>query len=91
MTCLPLFPFLKGRKIYIYIIPYLQDTQLVYKTYATLYFVFIFDSSENELAMLDLMQGTSESIFLNSWSNCFSRGQGVEAHKRAAAKLTLME
>ncbi|KAE9447245.1 hypothetical protein C3L33_20826, partial [Rhododendron williamsianum] len=43
------------------------DTQLVYKTYATLYFVFIFDSSENELAMLDLMQGTSESIFLNSW------------------------
>ncbi|GMP37930.1 hypothetical protein CsSME_00009396 [Camellia sinensis var. sinensis] len=33
------------------------DAQLVYKTYDTLYFVFIFDSAENELAMLDLMQG----------------------------------
>ena len=39
-------------------VPYLQDARLVYKTYATLYFVFIFDSAENELAMLDLMQGT---------------------------------
>lgn len=29
----------------------------MYKHYATLYFVFIFDSSENELAMLDLIQG----------------------------------
>lgn len=35
----------------------MQDTRLVYKTYATLHIVFIFDSSENELAMLDLMQG----------------------------------
>ncbi|KAH7566415.1 hypothetical protein JRO89_XS08G0155500 [Xanthoceras sorbifolium] len=33
------------------------DTRLVYKHYATLYFVFVFDSSENELAMLDLIQG----------------------------------
>ncbi|KAK6143466.1 hypothetical protein DH2020_023814 [Rehmannia glutinosa] len=32
------------------------DVWLVYKTFATLYFVFIFDNSENELAMLDLMQ-----------------------------------
>ncbi|QCD81749.1 AP-3 complex subunit sigma [Vigna unguiculata] len=33
------------------------DSRLVYKHFATLYFVFIFDSSENELAMLDLIQG----------------------------------
>ncbi|KAK6163841.1 hypothetical protein DH2020_000705 [Rehmannia glutinosa] len=33
------------------------DGRLVYKTFATLYFVFIFDNSKNELAMLDLMQG----------------------------------
>uniref|UniRef100_M0ZJ81 AP complex subunit sigma n=1 Tax=Solanum tuberosum TaxID=4113 RepID=M0ZJ81_SOLTU len=33
------------------------DARLVYKTYATLHILFIFDSSENELAMLDLMQG----------------------------------
>ncbi|KAG5526643.1 hypothetical protein RHGRI_032793 [Rhododendron griersonianum] len=43
------------------------DTQLVYKTYATLYFVFIFDSSENELAMLDLMQ-----VFVETLDKCFS-------------------
>jgi hypothetical protein len=36
-----------------------QDSRLVYKHYATLYFVFVFDSSENELAMLDLIQGTT--------------------------------
>lgn len=39
--------------------PYIQDARLVYKTYATLHILFIFDSSENELAMLDLMQGIS--------------------------------
>ncbi|KAF9589606.1 hypothetical protein IFM89_026105 [Coptis chinensis] len=33
-----------------------MDTRLVYKHYATLYFVFVFDDSENELAMLDLIQ-----------------------------------
>lgn len=36
----------------------MQDARLVYKHYATLYIVFVFDSSENELAMLDLIQGT---------------------------------
>lgn len=46
---------------------FLQDARLVYKHYATLYFVFIFDSSENELAMLDLIQGT----FLIGNSNYF--------------------
>ncbi|XP_022859898.1 AP-3 complex subunit sigma, partial [Olea europaea var. sylvestris] len=46
---------------------YLQDVRLVYKTYATLYFVFIFDSSENELAMLDLMQ-----VFVEALDKCFS-------------------
>ncbi|KAK6237474.1 hypothetical protein QUC31_002943 [Theobroma cacao] len=33
------------------------DSRLVYKHFATLYFVFVFDSSENELAVLDLIQG----------------------------------
>lgn len=40
---------------------FLQDTRLVYKHFATLYFVFVFDSSENELAMLDLIQGTFQA------------------------------
>jgi hypothetical protein len=30
---------------------------MVYQHLATLYFVFVFDSSENELAMLDIVQG----------------------------------
>ncbi|KAK6121441.1 hypothetical protein DH2020_044817 [Rehmannia glutinosa] len=43
------------------------DVRLVYKTFATLYFVFIFDNSENELAMLDLMQ-----VFVETLDKCFS-------------------
>ncbi|XP_078437439.1 clathrin adaptor complex small chain family protein [Wolffia australiana] len=42
------------------------DTQMVYKHYATLYFVFVFDSSENELAMLDLIQ-----VFVETLDKCF--------------------
>ncbi|KAK1323677.1 AP-3 complex subunit sigma [Acorus calamus] len=42
------------------------DTQLVYKHLATLYFVFAFDSSENELAMLDLIQ-----VFVETLDKCF--------------------
>ncbi|MBA0863918.1 hypothetical protein Goshw_027336 [Gossypium schwendimanii] len=38
------------------------DSRLVYKHFATLYFVFVFDSSENELAVLDLIQGVLESV-----------------------------
>ncbi|KAM7252260.1 hypothetical protein ACFE04_024143 [Oxalis oulophora] len=37
------------------------DTRLVYKHYATLYFVFVFDTAENELAMLDLIQAVFRS------------------------------
>lgn len=43
----------------------LQDTRLVYKTFATLYFIVIFDDSENELAILDLMQGISQLLKLH--------------------------
>ncbi|KAM7479307.1 hypothetical protein LguiA_027520 [Lonicera macranthoides] len=43
------------------------DSRLVYKTYATLYFVFLFDASENELAILDLMQ-----VFVETLDKCFS-------------------
>ncbi|TYI40951.1 hypothetical protein ES332_A02G200100v1 [Gossypium tomentosum] len=32
------------------------DSRLVYNHFATLYFVVVFDSSENELVMLDLIQ-----------------------------------
>ncbi|XP_047072472.1 AP-3 complex subunit sigma-like [Lolium rigidum] len=43
-----------------------QGTKLVYKHLATLYFVFVFDSSENELAMLDLVQ-----VFVETLNRCF--------------------
>ncbi|CAK9152401.1 unnamed protein product [Ilex paraguariensis] len=42
------------------------DTRFVYKHYATLYFVFLFDSSENELTMLDLIQ-----VFAETLEKCF--------------------
>lgn len=42
------------------------DTKLVYKHFATLYFVIVFDSSENELAMLDLIQ-----VFVETLDRCF--------------------
>ncbi|EXC35484.1 AP-3 complex subunit sigma [Morus notabilis] len=42
------------------------DTRLVYQHYATLYIVFLFDSSENELAMLDLIQ-----VFVETLDKCF--------------------
>ncbi|GMI68145.1 Adaptor protein 3 alpha [Hibiscus trionum] len=38
------------------------DSRLVYKHFATLYFIFVFDSSENELAMLDLIQVLVETL-----------------------------
>ncbi|KAK3022050.1 hypothetical protein RJ639_047440 [Escallonia herrerae] len=50
-----------------WVVFFLQDARLVYKTYATLYFVFIFDTSENELAILDLMQ-----VFVEALDKCFS-------------------
>ncbi|KAK8949534.1 AP-3 complex subunit sigma [Platanthera zijinensis] len=43
-----------------------EDTRLVYKHLATMYFVFVFDSSENELAMLDLIQ-----VFVETLEKCF--------------------
>uniref|UniRef100_A0A453IKE6 AP complex mu/sigma subunit domain-containing protein n=1 Tax=Aegilops tauschii subsp. strangulata TaxID=200361 RepID=A0A453IKE6_AEGTS len=43
-----------------------EGTRLVYKHLATLYFIFVFDSSENELAMLDLVQ-----VFVETLNRCF--------------------
>ncbi|KAI7754445.1 hypothetical protein M8C21_004708 [Ambrosia artemisiifolia] len=43
------------------------DSRLVYKLFATLYFVFVFDSSENELAMFDLIQ-----VYVETLEKCFS-------------------
>ncbi|PWZ15034.1 AP-3 complex subunit sigma [Zea mays] len=43
-----------------------MGTKMVYKHLATLYFVFVFDSSENELAMLDLVQ-----VFVETLDRCF--------------------
>ena len=33
-----------------------DETRIVYRSYATLYFVFVVDSSESELGVLDLIQ-----------------------------------
>ncbi|GKC67660.1 AP-3 complex subunit sigma, partial [Tanacetum coccineum] len=44
-----------------------KDTRLVYKLFATLYFIFVFDSCENELAMFDLIQ-----VYVETLEKCFS-------------------
>lgn len=42
------------------------DCKLVYRHYATLYFVFCVDSSESELGILDLIQ-----VFVETLDKCF--------------------
>ncbi|KAI9209796.1 AP complex, mu/sigma subunit [Polychytrium aggregatum] len=39
-----------------------QDTKIIYRHYATLYFCFVVDSSESELGILDLIQVFVESL-----------------------------
>jgi len=39
-----------------------DDTRIVYRLYATLYFVFVVDGSESELGVLDLIQVFVESL-----------------------------
>ncbi|KAF3439340.1 hypothetical protein FNV43_RR17617 [Rhamnella rubrinervis] len=51
------------------------DTRIVYKHFATLYFVFVFDSSENELAMLDLIQDGLLASNTCPFSICGNVGQ----------------
>jgi len=43
-----------------------KDTRLVYRHYATLYFVFAVDQSESELGILDLIQ-----VFVEILDKCF--------------------
>ncbi|PAA60618.1 hypothetical protein BOX15_Mlig002489g1 [Macrostomum lignano] len=43
-----------------------QDYRLIYRHYATLYFVFCVDSSESELGILDLIQ-----VFVETLDKCF--------------------
>lgn len=44
-----------------------EDIQIIYKNYATLYFTFIVDDQESELAILDLIQ-----TFVEALDRCFS-------------------
>jgi hypothetical protein len=39
-----------------------KDTKLIYRHYATLYFVFVVDESESELGILDLIQTFVEAL-----------------------------
>ncbi|KAA0058373.1 AP-3 complex subunit sigma [Cucumis melo var. makuwa] len=55
-----------------------SDSRLVYKHFATLYFVLVFNSSENELAMLDLIQGWKQPQILSTLSQKQFLVGGVE-------------
>jgi len=43
-----------------------EEVKLVYRHYATLYFIFVVDSSESELGILDLIQ-----VFVETLDKCF--------------------
>ena len=43
-----------------------SNVKLVYRHYATLYFIFVVDEQESELGMLDLMQ-----VFVETLDKCF--------------------
>lgn len=44
----------------------IDDIKVIYRHYATLYFVFIVDDQESELGILDLIQ-----VFVQSLDKCF--------------------
>ncbi|NWX76127.1 AP3S1 protein, partial [Alca torda] len=58
-----------------------SDNKLIYRHYATLYFVFCVDSSESELGILDLIQFllnldlwlfvSSSQVFVETLDKCF--------------------
>lgn len=43
-----------------------DDVRIIYRHYATLYFVFVADAQESELGMLDLIQ-----VFVETLDKCF--------------------
>lgn len=43
-----------------------KDVRVIYRHYATLYFVFVVDEAESELGILDLIQ-----VFVESLDKCF--------------------
>jgi AP-3 complex subunit sigma len=47
-----------------------SDCKLIYRHYATLYFVFCCDESESELGILDLIQ-----VFVETLDRSFSNGE----------------
>lgn len=62
-----------------------SDNKLIYRHYATLYFVFCVDSSESELGILDLIQDQQGMLLLGMCSRtlCFSSGSLNETAGRA--------
>ncbi|XP_022741570.1 AP-3 complex subunit sigma isoform X2 [Durio zibethinus] len=62
------------------------DSRLVYKHFATLYFVFVFDSSENELAVLDLIQ-----VFVETLDKCFKNVCELDIVFNYSKEMTLLE
>ncbi|PVU97684.1 hypothetical protein BB561_000401 [Smittium simulii] len=44
-----------------------KDIRIIYRQYATLYFVFVADKSESELGILDLIQ-----LFVETLNRCFN-------------------
>ena len=59
------------------------DTKIVYRHYATLYFILVVDGSESELGILDLIQATTSVCLLKlkhvGWDGLLMKGK-PDAH-----------
>lgn len=56
-----------------------QDTRVIYRHYATLYFVFVVDESESELGILDLIQVKRMTKFTATLSGLrFGTREGID-------------
>jgi AP-3 complex subunit sigma len=51
----------------------IEDIKVIYRQYATLYFVFIVDGQESELGILDLIQ-----VFVQSLDRCFENVREID-------------
>lgn len=51
----------------------IDDIKVIYRQYATLYFVFIVDGQESELGILDLIQ-----VFVQSLDKCFENVREID-------------
>lgn len=60
-----------------------KDVRVIYRHYATLYFVFVVDEAESELGILDLIQ-----VFVESLDKCFENVCELDLVRHISAQMS---